>query len=79
MAVDANVLNKKSFIKILKDGKQQSFDNSIEIKAFDSRQAQDIAEAIKNLANNSKPKAIIWKDKQAAMDYIIANTGRSTK
>ncbi len=74
LGVSVYVLNKKSFIKIEKDGKQQSFDNGIEIMAFDSRQAQDIAEAIKYLANNSKPKARVWSDKQAAMDFIIANT-----
>jgi hypothetical protein len=71
--VEASVNGKKSFIKIFKDGKQQSFDDGIEIMAFDARQAQDIAEAIKYLAGNSKPKDKIWSDKQSAIKFITDN------
>jgi len=73
--VEASVNGKKSFIKVLKDGKQQSFDDGIQIMAFESRQAEDIAEAIKYLAGNSKPKDKIWSDKQSALNFITGNVG----
>jgi hypothetical protein len=73
--VEASVKNKKSFIKVFKEGKLQAFDDGIEIMAFDARQAQDIAEAIKYLANNGKPKDKVWGDKQSAMKFIMENTG----
>ncbi len=75
LSVEANVTGKKSFVKITRDGKQQAFDYEISLMTFDSRQAQDIGEAIKYLANNSKPKSLVWNDKQSAMDYIISNSG----
>jgi hypothetical protein len=71
--VEASVNGKKSFIKIFKDGKQQSFDDELEIMAFDARQARDIAEAVKYLSVNGKPKDKIWSDKQSAMKYITEN------
>jgi hypothetical protein len=43
--------------------------------AFDARQAQDIAEAIKYLSNNSKPKERVWGDKQSAMKFVMENVG----
>jgi hypothetical protein len=73
--VVASVKSKKSFVKVIKEGKQQSFDENIEIMAFDAKQAQDIAEAIKYLANNSKPKDKVWNDKQSAMKFITENIG----
>ena len=73
--VKASVNTKKSFIKVFKEGKQQAFDNAIEIMAFDARQAQDIAEAIKYLAKNGKPKDKVWGDKQSAMKFITENVG----
>ena len=65
--VEVSVNGKKLFVKVFKEGKQQSFDDGIEIMAFDSRQAQDIAEAIKYLAGNGKPKDKVWGDKQSAI------------
>ena len=73
--VEASVNSKKSFVKVFKEDKQQAFDNGIEIMAFDAKQAQDIAEAIKYLANNSKPKDKVWGDKQSAMKFITENVG----
>ena len=73
--VEASVNGKKPFIKILKDEKQQSFENGIQIMAFEARQAEDIAEAIKYLAGNSKPKDKTWSDKQSALNFITANIG----
>jgi hypothetical protein len=71
--VEASVSNKKAFVKIFKDAKQQAFDNGIEIMAFDARQARDISEAIKYLAGNSKPKDKVWADKQSAINFIREN------
>ena len=73
--VAASVNGKKSFVKVFKEGKQQAFDDGLEIMAFDAKQAQDIAEAIKYLASNSKPKDKTWADKQSAMKFIMENVG----
>ena len=43
--------------------------------AFDARKAQDIAEAIKYLAGNSKPKDKVWADKQSISKFITENIG----
>src|ERR1035437_958957 len=73
--VEASVSNKKPFVKVFKEDKQQAFAEDIEIMAFDARQAQDIAEAIKYLANTSKPKERTWGDKQSAMKFVMENIG----
>ena len=73
--VELSVSNKKPFVKVFKEDKQQAFAEDIEIMAFDARQAQDIAEAIKYLANNSKPKERTWGDKQSAMKFVMENIG----
>jgi hypothetical protein len=73
--VEALVNGRKSFIKVFKQGKQQSFDDGIELMAFDAKQAQDIAEAIKYLASNGKPKDKVWGDKQAVIKFITENVG----
>ena len=41
--------------------------------AFDAKQAQDIAEAIKYLVINSKPKDKVWGDKQSVIKFITEN------
>ncbi|MBK7958991.1 MAG: hypothetical protein IPK03_13390 [Bacteroidetes bacterium] len=41
--------------------------------AFDSKQAKDIAEAIKYLANNAKSPEKDWGDKRKSMDFVKAN------
>lgn len=73
--VEASVKGKELFVKAFKEGKQQAFDNGIEIMAFDAKQAKDIAEAIKYLASNSKPKDKVWGDKQSAIKFITENVG----
>lgn len=73
--VAASVNGKKAFVKVFKEGKQQAFDDGLEIMAFDAKQAQDIAGAIKYLASNSKPKDKTWADKQSAMKFIMENVG----
>jgi len=73
--VEVSVSGKKQFVKVFKEGKQQSFDDLIGIMAFDARQAQEIAEAIKYLAKNSKPKDMVWGDKESAVKFITENTG----
>ena len=73
--VEVSVNGKKSFVKIFKEGKQQAFDDKIEIMAFDSRQAQEIAGAIKYLAGNGKPKDKVWSDKQSVIKFITENVG----
>jgi hypothetical protein len=73
--VEASANNKKPFVKVFKEDKQQSYAEGIEIMAFDARQAQDIAEAIKYLSNNSKPKERVWGDKQSAMKFVMENVG----
>ena len=75
LKIEASVNSKKSFIKVFKEGKQQSFDDGIEFMAFDARKAQDIAEAIKYLAGNSKPKDKVWADKQSISKFITENIG----
>jgi predicted nucleic acid-binding Zn-ribbon protein len=45
----------------------------VEIMAFDGRQAREIAEAIRYLAANGKPKDKVWSDKQAALTSITDN------
>ncbi len=73
--VEVSVNSKKLFVKVFKEGKQQSFDDVIGIMSFDARQAQEITGAIKYLAGNSKPKDKVWGDKQAALKFITENTG----
>jgi 5S rRNA maturation endonuclease (ribonuclease M5)/uncharacterized protein YfcZ (UPF0381/DUF406 family) len=73
--VEASVKGKELFVKAFKEGKQQAFDNGIEIMDFDAKQAKDIAEAIKYLASNSKPKDKVWGDKQSAIKFITENVG----
>lgn len=75
LKVSASVKNKKTYIKVFKDDIQQNFDNEINIMAFDARQAQVMAEALKYIINNSAEKNITWKDKPSAMKYIVENTG----
>jgi len=73
LSVEVSVKDKKSFIKVFKEGRQQSFDNNMTIMSFDSRQSQEIAEAIRYLAGNSKPKDKVWGDKQSAVKFISEN------
>jgi len=73
--VEASVNGKKSFVKVFKEGKQQAFDDGIEIMAFDAKQALDIAEAIKYLASTGKPKDKVWGDKQSVIKFITENVG----
>jgi hypothetical protein len=73
--VEASANNKKPLVKVFKEDKQQAYAVGIEIMAFDARQAQDIAEAIKYLSNNSKPKERVWGDKQSAMKFVMENVG----
>jgi uncharacterized protein YfcZ (UPF0381/DUF406 family) len=73
--IGASVNGKKSFVKVFKEGKQQSYDDGIVLMAFDSKQAQTIGEAIRYLAGNSKPKDKVWSDKQSAMKFITENVG----
>ena len=75
LSVEASVRSKDLFIKVFKEGKQQAFDDKVEIMAFDAKQAQDIAEAVKYLAGNSKPKDMVWGDKQSVIKYITDNVG----
>jgi hypothetical protein len=75
LSVNITSKDKKSFVKVYKDGKQQNYDNDIEIMAFDSKQAREIAEAIKYISNNGKPKDRDWNDKQAAMNFVKENVG----
>ena len=71
--IEVSVNGKKSFVKTFKEGKQQAFDDKIELMAFDSRQAQEIAEAIKYIVGNGKPKDKVWSDKQSAIKFITEN------
>ncbi len=73
--VEVSVKSKELFVKVFKESKQQAFDDGIKIMAFDAKQAQDIAEAIKYLANNGKPKDKVWGDKQSAIKFITENVG----
>ena len=75
LSVEVSVNGKKSFVKVFKEGKQQAFDDEIELMAFDSRQAQEIAEAIKYIASNGKPKDKVWSDKQSVIKFITENVG----
>ena len=73
--IEVSVNGKKLFVKTFKEGKQQAFDDKIELMAFDSRQAQEIAEAIKYIAGNGKPKDKVWSDKQSVIKFITENVG----
>ena len=73
--VEVSVNSKKLFVKVFKEDKQQAFDDVIEIMAFDAKQAQEIAGAIKYLASNGKPKDKVWGDKQSAIKFITENVG----
>jgi hypothetical protein len=75
LIVEAFINSKKPFIKVFKEGKQQAFDDRIEIMTFDAGQAQAISEAVKYLAGNGKPKDMVWSDKQSAVKYISENAG----
>jgi hypothetical protein len=75
LSVKALVKGKKPFVKGYKDGKQQSYDNEVEIIAFDAKQAKDIAEAITYMVNNGKPAEKDWSNKQVAMAFVKENVG----
>ena len=75
LSVSILMKNKISQIKVFKDSKQQSYDEELELMAFDSKQAKDVAEAIKYLATNAKPKAKEWNDKKKNMEYVKNNIG----
>lgn len=75
LSVAASVINKKPYVKVFKEGIQQSFDDGISIMAFDSRQARDIAETVKYIVNNVKAKNMTWNDKQSALKFITENIG----
>jgi 5S rRNA maturation endonuclease (ribonuclease M5) len=75
LSVQVTVKGKDSYVKVFKKEAQQAFDNGIEFMAFDARQAQDIAEAIKYISGSSKPKDKVWADKQAALKFVTENTG----
>ncbi len=75
LTIEVSVNGKKLFVKTFKDGRQQAFDDKIELLAFDSRQAQEIAEAIKYIAGNGKPKDKVWSDKQSVIKFITENVG----
>jgi len=72
--VEVSATGKKSFVKVFKEGKQQAFDDNIVLMAFESKQAKDIAGAIKYLAGNGKPKDKVWSDKQSVIKFITENT-----
>ena len=74
LTIEVSVSGKKLFVKTFKEGKQQAFDDKIELMAFDSRQAQEISEAIKYIGN-SKPKDKVWSDKQSVIKFITENVG----
>jgi len=69
-----NMLNKdkKSFIKRYKNKEQQSYDNELELMTIDAKQAKDIAEALKYIASNGKPKDKTYSDKQSAINFVIS-------
>jgi hypothetical protein len=73
LVVSASVNNKKPYVKVYKDDIQQSFDDNIAFMAFDSRQAREIADAIKYVLSNVKAKNMVWADKNSAMKYITEN------
>lgn len=73
LSIAVTVSNKKSYVKVFKEGIQQSFDDGITLMAFDSKQARDIAEAIKYIISNVKAKNKVWNDKQSAMKFITEN------
>jgi hypothetical protein len=75
LSIQASVKGKDQYIKVFKKGEQQSFDNGVELMAFDSKQAQDIAEAIKYISGSGKPKDKVWGDKAAALKFITDNAG----
>lgn len=75
LEVEASITGKKSFIKVFKDDKQQAYDDVINLMAFDSKQAKDIAGAVKYLAVNGKPKEKVWGDKQSCINFIMGNVG----
>jgi hypothetical protein len=78
LSVNIKVLNKKSFVKVYKDSKQQSFDNELEIMAFNAKNAREISEAFKYIAGNGKPKEKDWSDKLTAMNYVKDQVGNFT-
>jgi hypothetical protein len=66
---------KKSYVKKLAKENKNSYDSRLEIMAFDSKEAKDIADAMKYILTNAIPKEKVWADKQAAVNYIKENVG----
>lgn len=85
LVVSANVKGKQQFVKKMKGDQSQGFQNSLEIMAFDAKQAKDIAEVLKYFANNTTPKEKNWGTKEKAMDFVketvgnFANEGKEVK
>lgn len=75
LSITAQNKDKKSFVKRYKNKEQQSYDNEIELMSTDAKQAKDIAEALKYLITNGKPKEKTYSDKQSAINFIISQIG----
>jgi hypothetical protein len=75
LSVVAGVKAKKAYVKKLgKEGKN-SYGSELELMAFDSKEAKDIADALKYTLANAVPKPKVWDTKQAAVDFIKENVG----
>ena len=75
LSITAQNKDKKSFVKRYKNKEQQSYDNEIELMSTDARQAKDMAEALKYLITNGKPKDKTYTDKQSAINFVISQIG----
>ena len=75
LTVNIMVKDKKSFVKRYKNKEQQSYDNELELITPDVKQAKDIAEALKYISNNGKPKDKVYNNKQAAVNFIESQVG----
>jgi hypothetical protein len=75
LTIDVLTRNKKSFIKTYKNDLQQNYQTDLELISTDSKQAKDLVEALKYIANNGKSKDKDWSDKQKTMNYVIEKVG----
>jgi predicted RNase H-related nuclease YkuK (DUF458 family) len=75
LTINCLTRNKKPFIKTYRNDVQQNYETGLELIANESKQAKDIAEAVKYIVNTDKPVDMDWNDKQKAMRFVMENVG----
>lgn len=75
IVVKGTITNKRSFVKEFENDVHTGYEHTLELVTFDAREAQNIAAALKYIAENGKPKPRDWSSKTASVTFIQENIG----